>query len=411
MRVKRVAGVLALVAGLAEAGVVAGLVTATVPTRPALIALPVLTLLAAVLTVVAFRSRPVRRAAPTEIRPGDPVVGLPPRNPYFLARDLPTPVRALTGPPGIGKSQTAYEYAHRRLEDFRFVGVVSAARPDLIPDAYAHFATALGLAPAADPVAAVHEALAARENWLIIFDDAGEPAELAPYLPPAEHYLVTSRSSTWDGVVLQPFERKEAAEFLRERCGSLDRKESAALAEDLADFPLALELAAGYLDVTGQDGHDYLTAVRTQMSRIRRGSLPALWSLSAPYLRSQAPATFEALEMWAVLGTEPIPLAVFGAGADADLVVRLGLATPGDGHVTIHPLVQELVRSGPDTRRRAAVVRAAAALRAYLTDASDAQWRALLPHVYAISSRPELDGDRTASWLRHNLAFVQDADR
>jgi hypothetical protein len=77
------------------------------------------------------------------------------------------------------------------------------------------------------------------------------------------------------------------------------------------------------------------------------------------------------------------------------------------GQVIMHPLVQELVRSGPDVRRRAAVVRAADALRAYLTDASDARWRSLLPQVYAILERPELTGDRTASWLRHHVEFVE----
>jgi hypothetical protein len=410
MRVKRVAGALALLAGLAWAGLVAGLVTAIVPAWPWLLGLVCWSLLVAGLIAVATRSRPVHRPAPTEIRPGDPVVGLPPRNPYFLPRSLPETLRALTGPPGIGKSQTAYEYAHRRLEDFQFVGVVHAARPDLIPDAYADFAVALRIAPTSDPVAAVHAFLASRAAWLIIFDDAGEPAELAAYLPPADHYLVTSNSSAWDGVALQTLDRKESMEFLRDRTAGLDRKDASGLAEALGDFPLALELAGGYLEVTGMESHAYLTAVRTQISRIRRGPLPALWSLSAQYLRSHAPTAFEALETWAVLGTEPIPLALFGAGADAGLVARLGLAVQSGDHVIVHPLVQELVRSGPDTRRRAAVVRAAASLRAYLTDATDTRWRALLPHVYAITSRPELTGDRTASWLLHHMAFLEEAD-
>lgn len=409
MRVKRAAGALALVIGLAWAGLVAGLVTGTVRGRwPSLGAIGA-SLLLALLAAVALRSRPARRPAPTEIRPGDPVVGLPPRNPYFTPRSLTEPVRALTGPPGIGKSQTAFEYAHSRLEDFRFVGVVHAARPDLIPNEYAGFAAALGLAPTADPVAAVHQALAERGAWLIIFDDAGEPAELAPYLP-AENFLVTSCSSAWAGQALEPFTRKESVEFLRDRCSGLDRKDAGALAEALSDFPLALALAGGYLDVTGVDPHAYLTQVRTQISRIRRGALPALWSLSAQYLRSRTPATFEALEVWAVLGTEPIPLAVFGEGADAELVARLGLAVHGGDFVTVHPLVQRMVRSGPDTRRRAAVVRAAALLRAYLTDAPDARWRSLLPHVLAVTADPELAGDRTRSWLLHHAAFLDGAE-
>jgi hypothetical protein len=314
----------------------------------------------------------------------------------------------LTGPSGIGKSTTAYEYAHRRLEDFQFVGVVHAARPALIPDTYATFAAALGIDPTADPVGAVHKALAERDEWMIIFDDAGGPDELAPFLPADGHYLVTSSAPGWAGDDLKPFTRDESIEFLRDR--DVDRKTAKELAEAVRDDPLALDLAAGYVDVTGIKPHAYLARVLTQMSRIRRGALPALWSLTASYLRSRTPATFEALEIWAVLGAEPIPLAVLGGEADAELAARLGLVLSSGDHVQVHPLIQDLVRSGPDTRRRYAVLRAAYVLRAYLTDASDAQWRAMLPHVYAVLARPELSGDRTASWLQHHIDFLEVRD-
>jgi hypothetical protein len=361
--------------------------------------------LAVALIAVRLRQRR-RRVAPVEIRPGDPIVGLPPRHPHYQPRSLPDDLRALTGPPGIGKSTAIYEYAHRRLEDFRFVGVVHAARTELIAEAYATFAKALRIEPTDDPVTAVHQALKERETWLIIFDDAGDPAELAAYLPPDGHYLVTSTSPQWGGTALEPFERKDSVEFLRDRCSGLDRKRAAVLAEALGDLPLALEIAGGYLDVSDVDDNRYVAEVLTQMSRIRRGALSALWSITAQYLRRRSLPTFEALEMWATLGTEPIPLAVFGADAEADLVARLGLAVHTGTQLLVHPLVQEQVRSGPDMRRRAAVVRAADLLRAYLTDASDEQWREVRSHVYAVLARPELDGDRTASWLRHHMTFV-----
>jgi hypothetical protein len=350
--------------------------------------------------------RPRRREAPVEIRPGDPVIGLPPRNPHFTPRSLPGDLRALTGPPGMGKSTTIYEYAHSRLEDFRFVGVVHAARTELIVAAYHGFAKTLAIDPGGDPVTAVHQGLKERETWLIIFDDAGDPAEVGPYLPPDGHYLVTSTSAEWGGVTLEPFERKESVDFLRDRCSGLDRKQAGKLAEALGDFPLALELAGGYLEVSGVDDRRYVAELLTRMSRIRRGALPALWSISAPYLRAQSLPTFETLEMWAMLDASPIPLSVFGASADADLVARLGLAVHSGTHMVVHPLVAEQVRSGPDMRRRAAVVRAADLLRGYLTDAPDERWDAVMPHVRAVVARRELNGDRTASWLRHHMAFL-----
>lgn len=234
---------------------------------------------------------------------------------------------------------------------------------------------------------------------------------------PSRHPHVTTRSLSglpraltgpgaagWGTGELKSFTRDESIEFLRDR--GVDRKAAKDLAEALGGFPLALDLAAGYIEVADVKPHDYLVRVLTQMSRIRRGALPALWSLTATYLRSRTPTTFEALEMWAVLGTEPIPLAVFGADADADLASRLGLVIDGGDYVIVHPLVQELVRSGPDTRRRYAVLRAAALMRAYLAGATDSEWRALLPHVYAITARPELGGDRTASWLLHHAEFL-----
>ena len=110
------------------------------------------------------------------------------------------------------------------------------------------------------------DALRARGRWLLVFDNAEQPEELARWLPGGGdgHMLVTSRHPAW-GALTQPIRvdvlgRTDAVALLLRRTPDEDQASAAQLAEQLGDLPLALEQAAAYLERTGMPLAVYLAA-------------------------------------------------------------------------------------------------------------------------------------------------------
>lgn len=104
---------------------------------------------------------------------------------------------------GVGKTQLAAEYAHRFAGSYELAWWVNAEHAGLIGDQVAALGLALGCIPpgaGADVVrAAVLAELRARDRWLLVFDNVGSPADVAPWLPRGGgHMLITSREQGWD---------------------------------------------------------------------------------------------------------------------------------------------------------------------------------------------------------------------
>ena len=89
---------------------------------------------------------------------------------------------------GVGKTTTAIEYAHRHRDEFDIAWWVPAEDPALIPDRLAELAHAPGPGRADGSGRGRRwrgcaARWPARERWLLVFDNAEDPAALAPFLP------------------------------------------------------------------------------------------------------------------------------------------------------------------------------------------------------------------------------------
>jgi hypothetical protein len=156
-----------------------------------------------------------------------------------------------------GQARLALEYAHRHAGDHELVWWVAAEQPAAIGGQLVALARRLGIAEAtnqAETIAMLYDELRGRDRWLLVFDNAEDPADLRRWWPPESgRVLVISRNPAWGGLVttvpIDVLSRSEAVAFLRRRLGR-DDSGFDQLAEDLGDLPLALEQAAAYLDET-----------------------------------------------------------------------------------------------------------------------------------------------------------------
>lgn len=237
---------------------------------------------------------PVQPSAGTAPRfPNEPpeVLDTPRRNRRFTGRDLELELihAALTleetghetvtrivlhGISGTGKTQIAAEYAHRFGNDYDVVWWIDATHRAKARERLAALAPRLGLPVGeriGERIRAVHEAArsAAHGRWLLVFDGAEDPAQLADLLPDQHtHVLLTAGSRDWSGVpgtrvmAIHPFTRTESVAYVRRRAPRLTAEEADGLASTVRDLPLLLAQTAAWLDANDVPAQDYLRLLR-----------------------------------------------------------------------------------------------------------------------------------------------------
>lgn len=391
------------------------------------------------------------RPAPVHASPeGTPPVWgqVPPRNPNFVGREelldelehrltrATTAVvpHSLQGMGGVGKTQLAVEFAYRRRSDCDLIWWIPADGPAQIQRSLTELAARLRLPVEGEAATAVRGALEALRtgtpcgNWLLVFDNAAEPAEITPFLPVdgPGRVLVTSRSSAWrtdrdSALAVDVFDRRESTELLRRRGPEgLSAGDAEAIAERLGDLPLAIEQTAVWLRETLMPPDRWLELFEEKAADLLESARPgadyprsvaATMNLSLERLRETDPAALHLLRVCAFFAPQPVPRRLFYGARNLEVPPELGelLADPvklgralravdqyalvkldhRDESFRLHQLVQETVKLPLTAEERESLRHQARMLLANLDPRDPCatpnwpRYTEFLPHVWA----------------------------
>ncbi|MFI6513295.1 tetratricopeptide repeat protein [Streptosporangium sp. NPDC050855] len=337
--------------------------------------------------------------------------------------------QAVVGLGGIGKSELALHHATSRRHDYDLIWWIDADGADAAQAGLAGLCRALcaSVSSAAAAHATVCEAeawalawLSAHRRWLLVFDNADDPAHVQPYLGRLHtgHVLITSRRSTdWSDVGtvvrLGVLEQTAAVTLLRELIGEAtawDQALAEELAAELDGLPLALRHAGAYIaTVPGMNLARYLRLLRTTPAPDtgRPGLLEEVvgrsLAITTDRISQTDPLAINILRLLACYAPELLPCQVLygmcdtGNAGETEVAEALRvlasysvIGRSADGTaVSVHRLVQAATLATLTTDEHESTQRhAAALLQAALPDdakalANRAVYTELLPHARA----------------------------
>ncbi|MFI7542585.1 FxSxx-COOH system tetratricopeptide repeat protein [Actinoplanes sp. NPDC049599] len=333
-------------------------------------------------------------------------------------------VQALHGMGGVGKTQLAIEYCHRYSDYYDIVWFFAAERTDILGDQYADLAVEAGLASrdidTASAVRIVRAHFRSSDRWLVIFDNAEDPASLRAWLPSGRgHTMITSRNESWREVAaplsVNVFNRFDSVALLVARLPNLSPAAAGRLAHEMGDLPLALAQAAGVMAETGISESEYrtmLTASPTQLldhgkSAAYPRSLVGTVRIAVDRLRAEDAASPQLLGLCSYFAPERIPFSVFSEypgnlpeplattakdmfnlRRSAQTARRLGLARIDNDFLQLHRLTRGILIASADALVSGARILAEDIIVQAAPEDADSplswsKWGVLFPHILA----------------------------
>jgi tetratricopeptide (TPR) repeat protein/DNA-binding XRE family transcriptional regulator len=347
--------------------------------------------------------------------------------------------QAISGLGGVGKTQVALEYVYRHQRDYQHVLWARADSRESLISEFERLAADLDLPGNKDQdpnrvVAAVQNWLRQYLDWLLILDNIEDLGLVNSFVPP-DHLgfvLLTTRMRVTERVApalqLDCMTDEEGALLLLRRTkrlasdASLDTAsadeclQAQIISRTLGGLPLALDQAGAYILETHCALADYLPLYEQRRADLlrRRGSVPSdhpesvtvTFSLAIERVQRKNRAAVELLRICAFLVPDAIPEDLITKGAEhlgsllqtvaADpfafneaieelLNYSLVYRDPGTHRLTIHRLVQAILKDGMDKGvQQQWIQRAVKAVNAALPEITYESWpncQQLLPHA------------------------------
>jgi len=335
--------------------------------------------------------------------------------------------QVIAGLGGVGKTQTALEYAYRYGTWYNAVLWVSGEN---LETDFASLSRILSLPEQENPnlkekvIPAVKRWFDSHTSWLLIFDNAENPESIEPFIPKAGggHSLITSRNQDWGliarAVELPVMTPDEAFAFLIERTGcegeaEKEKEKIRELAGELGYLPLALEQAGSYIAQSGCGFSEYLKLYQSKRKQMMRrgkpdqykGTVATTWQISFQSAKKLCGDAAEILYLCSFLAPDNIPIKLVKLyrdfseeGLQDDLKIndaisslkKYSLISRDGDFLSIHRLVQAVTRDETGEGDKKSWAGAALNLvnEAFPQDSHDFRtWeecRILVPHAEAV---------------------------
>lgn len=266
---------------------------------------------------------------------------------HFGRRSSRRRIIAITGQPGVGKTQLALAYAIKRK--YGTVLVVShggVADPSALRISFASLAGELHVSSSAgqDPVAQVRSELSRRRKWLIVFDDVPNQTAVLNLLPSTDngHVLVTSTSSAWQQrahatIKLNPFTEKQSIAMLT-RQDNIDSRLARKIIETVGMLtsesngyeclPLILAHICNVTS-TGTSADEYITEILADYRGVLGEQPPTysqqvsiIWKNHLRRLADEVPMSDALLRLISLCAPASVPLKYFAAAENVPDALR-----------------------------------------------------------------------------------------